>query len=437
MANVTQLNILKLGKFAWNEWRKIHPDIRIDLSEAQLPGANLEKANLTGAILTKAYLHRAHLFGADVQGADFSDADLRQANFMWTDLRDGNFTGSDLSGAYMNSADLSQVSLRSTKLSGAFLSEAVLTQADLRGADLTSATLLKADLSGADLREANLFNTYLTKADLTGANLEGANLSGANLSRANLTGANLTGAVLEGTILVETNLEQATLTNCNVYGLSAWSLQGSPKEQSNLIITPSNEPTITVDNLQVAQFVYLLLNRSNVRNVIDTITSKAVLVLGRFTPERKAVLDAIADELRKYNLLPIIFDFDRPTSRDFTETIKILAGMSLFVIADITNPKSSPLELQATVPDYQIPFVPIIQQGERAFSMFSDLLGKYDWVLPLIEYSSIEKLRLGFKPAIIERSWQKQQELQQRKTDIIKTQSIDEFLTEHNDSVEQ
>jgi hypothetical protein len=32
-----------------------------------------------------------------------------------------------------------------------------------------------------------------------------------------------------------------------------------------------------------------------------------------------------------------------------------LAGMSRFVIADIANPKSAPLELQAAVPDYMIP----------------------------------------------------------------------------------
>jgi hypothetical protein len=31
-------------------------------------------------------------------------------------------------------------------------------------------------------------------------------------------------------------------------------------------------------------------------------------------------------------------------TKDFTETIKMLAGMSLFVIAGISNPKSSPLE---------------------------------------------------------------------------------------------
>src|SRR5690606_4807432 len=79
--------------------------------------------------------------------------------------------------------------------------------------------------------------------------------------------------------------------------------------------------------------------------------------------------------------LPIIFDFERATERDFTETIKILAGMALFVITDISNPRSNPLELQATVPDYMVPFVPILQKGEEPFAMFVDLQRKYRWVM--------------------------------------------------------
>jgi hypothetical protein len=72
--------------------------------------------------------------------------------------------------------------------------------------------------------------------------------------------------------------------------------------QSDLIITDWFDPIIVVDNIEIAQFLYLLLNNQNIRHVIDTITSKVVLILGRFTPERKAILDAIRDELRKRNL---------------------------------------------------------------------------------------------------------------------------------------
>ncbi len=140
--------------------------------------------------------------------------------------------------------------------------------------------------------------------------------------------------------------------------------------------------------------MYLLLDNKKLRDVIDTIGKKTVLILGRFKPyERKAVLDAIREELRRQNYIPIVFDFEKPTSKDFTETIRLLTGMCLFVIADITNPRSSPLELQATVPYFRIPFVPIIQKGEEPFSMFNDLYG-CDRVLDLLEYDSVNSLVL-------------------------------------------
>jgi hypothetical protein len=233
------------------------------------------------------------------------------------------------------------------------------------------------DLSSADLSVAKLTGATLIRADLTGATLIRANLSGATLNR---------------TILVDTNLERAILTDCSVYGCAAWNLRLKGANQRDLIITPHNEPKITVDNLEVAQFIYLLLNNKNIRDVIDTIGKKAVLILGRFT-ERKHVLEAIRTAVRERDYLPIVFGFERPRDRDFTETVMTLAGMCLFIIADITKPKSVPLELQATVPNYMIPFVPILQEGEEPFSMFQDLWQKHrDWVLNPLRYDSVERL---------------------------------------------
>ena len=123
-----------------------------------------------------------------------------------------------------------------------------------------------------------------------------------------------------------------------------------------MVITPENEPEITVDNIEVAQFIYLLLHNQKIRDVIDTITSKAVLILGRFTDERKAVLDALREELRKRDYLPILFDFDVPATRDITETVSLLARMARFIIADLTDPSSIPKELEAIVPALPCPF---------------------------------------------------------------------------------
>jgi hypothetical protein len=107
----------------------------------------------------------------------------------------------------------------------------------------------------------------------------------------------------------------------------------------------------------VAQFIYLLLHNEKIRDVIDIITSKAVLILGRFTPpKRKAVLDALRDELRKRDYLPILFDFEKPDSKDLTGTVSTLAHMARFIIADLTDPSCIPYEVAKVIPDAYVPW---------------------------------------------------------------------------------
>jgi hypothetical protein len=106
------------------------------------------------------------------------------------------------------------------------------------------------------------------------------------------------------------------------------------------------------DIIEVAQFIYLLLNNQTIRRVIDSITSKAVLILGRFSEERKVVLDALRDELRKseHNYLPIVFAFQPLINQTTIETVKTLANMARFVIADLTDARSVLQELRGIVP---------------------------------------------------------------------------------------
>jgi len=172
-----------------------------------------------------------------------------------------------------------------------------LSRADLIGADLGRGFGRGADgkwTGGANLGGANLWKANLGGANLSGAKLGEANLGHAELSGAKLVGANLFAASLERAGLVETDLAGADLTGCRIYGVSAWGLKVERTKQQNLVITRAEEPTVTVDNIEVAQFIYLLLHNPKIRDVIDTIGRKAVLILGRFTPERKAVLDCSA-----------------------------------------------------------------------------------------------------------------------------------------------
>jgi uncharacterized protein YjbI with pentapeptide repeats len=174
---------------------------------------------------------------------------------------------------------------------------------------------------------------------------------GVDLSRAYLRRASLAGAILEQAILVNTDLTDSDLT-CRIHGISAWNLKLNEKtKRQNLVITESPpEPEITIDNIEVAQFIYLMLHNHKIREVIDTITSKAVLILGRFTEKRKPVLEALREELRQHKYLPILFDFDKPGSLSRDETITLLARMARFVIADISDAKSVLQELRGIVP---------------------------------------------------------------------------------------
>jgi hypothetical protein len=297
----------------------------------------------------------------------------------------------DLSGAKLGAAYLSEASLLG----------ADLTDANLRNAKLDGATLMSANFSGADLIDASLHDADLRGADLRRAKLSEAILIAANLNMANLSEANLRGANLEAATLVGTDLPGADLTGCRIYGVSAWGLKLEGIKQQNLVITRAGEPAITVDNIEVAQFIYLLLHNQKIRDVIDTITSKAVLILGRFTDERKAVLDALREELRKRNYLPILFDFSVPATRDITEIISLLAGMARFVVADITDAKSIPRELSMVVPDLpSVPVQPLLLEGSAEYGMFEHFK-RYPWVLETYRYPSSEHLIAGLAEHVI------------------------------------
>jgi hypothetical protein len=156
-----------------------------------------------------------------------------------------------------------------------------------------------------------------------------------------------------------------------------------------------------------------------IRDVIDTIGRKGVLLLGRFTEGRMQILERLREKLRSLGFVPMVFNFDKPETKDFTETVRLLANLSHFVIVDITNPRSAPLELQATVPD------PILQEGEKPFAMFVDLQNKYDWVLqPVIGYPSVERLIEVLEDKIVRPAEAKFNELLARRTRQLRVENV-------------
>lgn len=396
MANSEHLDVLRKGASKWNDYSEKqgfdfpnYPDLRnADLQRLDLSGVNLTKAMLTGCNLRGAELSHAIL-----RGAKFDGAELSSTKFTAADLREANLSDVRLTRAEMQSARLESALLINADMWGV-----KLTQAKMHKAQFARASVWEADLQGAQMTHMNLWRASFVKSNLQEVDLSGSDMRLASFSEVDLTGA--------------------TITDCYVYGTSAWNLELDHTTQRNLVITDSLEGGITVDNIEVAQFIYMLTNNKKIRDLIDTITSKAVLILGRFTPERKIVLDALRDKLRDHDYVSIIFDFEKPSSRNLTETVSTLAHMARFVIADITDAKSIPQELQRIVPaNPSLPVRPIILSSQYEYAMFKDFLD-YPWVLMPYRYESLEELMVSLDDEVIAPAINKAREVQERRKAI-------------------
>ena len=292
-------------------------------------------------------------------------------------------------------------------LSGAKLVGMNLTGFDLSGADLSNAQLWDAELRRANLNEANLSSCVARFATFSGAKLRRANLveadlRAASLRRADLTEANLQRAVLRFTSLVEATVEGANLHGAEIYGIGAWDLKGEPADQKEMIIQQNRDtiPT-TIDDLDTAQLLFLLLDNPKIADVIDTASRRIVLLLGRFTRSHKQILEALKVRLLECNFAPVLFDFNRLPGRDLTETEASLAHMACFVIADLSGAKSIPQELSFIVPYLpSVPVVPLIGNDDRAYAMFEHFQ-RYPWVQQPVRYHDVDHLMSIFHEQIL------------------------------------
>ena len=301
-----------------------------------------------------------------------------------------NLAGESLRNLEARGIDLSNSHLNSTDFSGSVLSDS-----KFRGAQLQNTWFREATLSNVSFREANLESADFSRSFLHRTRFVRANLRGANLSESDATEALFVQSNLEEVSLNHANLSKAHINGCRIWGVAAWDLDLQGARQSYLIVTRENaqSPVITVDDFEVAQFVHLLLNNVNLRRVLDAVATRAVLILGRFTAERKQLLEGVRLFLKEKAYIPIIFDFEGSKGRDTTETVSTLAHLSYFVIADVTEPRGVPQELSQIVPHLPSVLVqPLLQRGYPLYEMF-DHFQRYPWVLKVLVYSDLAELQ--------------------------------------------
>jgi len=444
MAKLQHVEILKQGTRDWNEWRDSHPDVVPDLSGADLrrldldasyPGSprfyrsdecpwmhydikDLGPVNLRGADLSHADVCGARLFMADFSGANlrgvrfhdahaayatFRKAKLCKAQFGDTCLQETVFVGADLRGATLYNVDL-----ENADLSGANLNWAKMDRANLRAADLRSAKLRHTDLSEACLLGADLTNAKLTRAVLKYTNLAYACLRKADLTGADLTCANLASACLDG----------AVLANCLVYGVSAWGASFDGTEQRELTVSlPEPEivcvrmlfpgdtsvrvpiarpklrkpyPVVTFDELEALPFVDAVLRNAALDEVVGTIDSNVVLILGQFTGGRRDLLTSFRELLRQRGYMPIALDFGVIPPDDVDAMVLRLSRLARFVIADISESPVLPYQVKNFIVNQRpVPLAVFLSEGTQLCDdALFDGLKRFSHVLERQDYSN-------------------------------------------------
>lgn len=126
MAVQEQIERLKRSVEEWNQWRQEQPEIRPDLSFADLIRANLSTANLSETNFSRANLGAAYLSDSNLSGADLGGANLSGADLFMTNLSTANFCGAILKGA-----DLTNAILSGAILSGTYFSYTTFAWVDL------------------------------------------------------------------------------------------------------------------------------------------------------------------------------------------------------------------------------------------------------------------------------------------------------------------
>ena len=113
MASAALVRKLRQGVFAWNAWRRTHPDVHLDLTGAQLSVVELGTAWRAVGPQTKGRAKH------EMQNLDLRGANLSNANLIYADLR-----GAILSEANLSHAELLNANLAEDILTGAILTDA-------------------------------------------------------------------------------------------------------------------------------------------------------------------------------------------------------------------------------------------------------------------------------------------------------------------------
>jgi hypothetical protein len=128
------------------------------------------------------------------------------------------------------------------------------------------------------------------------------------------------------------------------------------------------------------------------------------MILGRFSMERKPVLDALREALRQHpnSYIPVLFDFEPQPDKPVLETVKTLANLARFVIDDLTDPHMVRSELTYIIPNVPtVPVQPIILGDVNLPTEYGSWALFPSSFLPVYRYADLSHLLASLTEAVI------------------------------------
>jgi hypothetical protein len=288
---------------------------------------------------------------------------------------------------------------------------------DFAGTNLSDALVLHATAEGLDLRGAVIENTVFEEGDFSRASFDGA-----TFHRARFTKTILTEASFDGASFIDCNLDRVNLVGASfhvkeiketvVYGIAAWDLKTDLNmPQSKLVVertygfysdmVAADVVPLTVDDIELAQFVYYLTNHRKMRDTLNLLNERGVLLLGRFKDGGLKRLEDLREWFAGRQYMAMTFDFERPDNLDLIETVITMAGLSRFVVADLSGPRV-PEEVRSILEAVSKPLLAVGDAGalppevtDRVILIddASTLLEDVARSLPELERLSAERIR--------------------------------------------
>jgi len=286
-----------------------------------------------------------------------------------------NFTRTNLSRAVLYGAHLTK-----SMFIGANLYKTIFIEARLNECFFSGTCLKHTSFISAWLQAANFMRSVLTEVDLSHADLRGADFRLAKLEQVNL----------EFAMLSSVNFSNTRMINCLVHGMIAEEPETRGMQVQNLIISNHADPTVTVDNLDVARTIYTrMVEMQTDGGAIGE--ANLVLVCGNFQGERRPILKAICKELELRCMLPVIMHFDKPAGRGFYDIIRQIATMTRYIIVDVSLMEGVTTDFLERIAFFKLPVQLMVKAAHDEQSWLAPGLQKCPWFLSPFCYQTPEQ----------------------------------------------